>query len=67
MEKIVKLPYGKRVVMITELSEEDTNLLGFKKCKSLEEAMDLLSLKDSSTVYVVPFGNITVAKRAIST
>jgi nickel-dependent lactate racemase len=56
---------GRRVVMITELPEEDVNLLGFKKAKSLEEAMDLLSLRDNSTIYVVPFGNITVAKRTI--
>lgn len=54
---------GRKVVMITELPEEDVGLLGFKKANSLEEAKEILSLKENSTLYVVPYGNITTVRR----
>jgi len=53
---------GKRVLMISDLPGEDVELLGFKNANSLEEAKEMLALKDEATMYIVPYGNITVAK-----
>jgi len=53
---------GKRVLMISDLPGEDVELLGFKNANSLEEAKEMLSLKDEATMYIVPYGNITVAR-----
>lgn len=53
---------GKRVLMITDLSKEEVELLGFQKIDSLEEAKNVLSWEEESTLYVVPYGNITLAK-----
>jgi nickel-dependent lactate racemase len=53
----------KKVVMITDLPEEDVEFLGFQKADSLEEAREILSLRENSTIYVVPYGNITTARR----
>ncbi len=52
----------RKVVIITDLSEEDVKLLGFKKADNLEEAIEMLSLKEKSTLYVVPYGNITIGR-----
>lgn len=54
---------GRKVVMITDLPEEDVRLLGFKKVNSLEEVKELLSVKENSTLYIVPYGNITVIRK----
>jgi len=53
---------GTRVLMISDLPGEDVELLGFKNANSLEEAKEILSLKDEATMYIVPYGNITVAR-----
>jgi len=53
----------KKVVMITDLPKEEVEFLGFQKADSLEEAKEILSLRENSTIYVVPYGNITTARR----
>ncbi len=53
---------GKRVLIITDLSKEEVGLLGFQKIDSLEEAKNVLSWEEESTLYVVPYGNITLTK-----
>ncbi len=53
---------GKRVLIITDLSKEEVGLLGFQKIDSLEEAKNVLSWEEEPALYVVPYGNITLAK-----
>lgn len=53
---------GKRILMLTDLPKEDVELLGFEKINSLDEIEERLCLKDTDTIYVVPYGNITTPK-----
>lgn len=52
----------KKVLMISDLSEKDIKLLGFRKINTLEEVKDVISLKRETSLYVVPYGNITLPK-----
>lgn len=59
----IRIGIGKRkIFMVTDLAENEVEFLGFRKIKDLEEIRELLHLKDNSTLYVVPYGNITIAK-----
>ncbi len=59
----IRIGIGKRkVFMITDLPKDEVELLGFRKIDNLEEIKELLDSKDSPTLYMVPYGNITVAK-----
>jgi len=49
-------------LIITDLSKEEVGLLGFQKIDSLEEAKNVLSWEEEPALYVVPYGNITLAK-----
>lgn len=59
----IRVGIGKRkVIMITDLPEEEVKLLGFQKADTLEEIKEILSLRNDPTLYIVPYGNITIAR-----
>ncbi|MBC7320299.1 nickel-dependent lactate racemase [bacterium] len=59
----IRVGIGKRkVIMITDLPEEEVKLLGFQKADTLEEIKEILSIRNDPTLYIVPYGNITIAR-----
>jgi len=53
-----------KVMIVTDLSEEEVSLFGFKKAIDSKEALkSVLSNSDKPNLYVIPYGNITVGRR----
>jgi len=54
------------IVTVAELVKDEVNLFGFKKAISTKEALELALSNvhsDNPTLYVIPYGNITIGRR----